>query len=88
MFDLDELARLKDLGAWRVKYADGSEVEFALGQQLGAMRGETLTRAMGALAAEEMQQGGTSPIEGMPSRAEMRREAEKLAPGAEGVVAP
>ena len=86
MFDLEELARLKDLGAWRVKYADGSEVEFALGQT--AMRGETLARAMGALAAEEMQQGGTSPIEGMPSRAEMRREAEKLAPGAEGVVAP
>jgi len=81
MFDLKELGNLKALGAVRVRYADGAEVEFDVGWGL---------RAGANPAGDPQQDAAPAPPEEMPSRAALRKLASELVviDGAEGPVTP
>ncbi len=67
--DWADLERLQKMGARRVRFTNGAEVEFDNFRMLpvGAMPEDPTT-------------GDTAPLEAMPSRSELRKLAEGLAP--------
>ena len=84
MFDLAELAKLKDLGARRVRYPDGAEVEFDGSYRLSGDTWVLQGKAdIGGSPVDSMApHEETQQLPTMPSRAELQAEAEKLASAA------
>lgn len=78
-FDYEELEKLMNMGAVRVRYPDGSEVEFSTGAVNDAVN--ATVNAARAAAAKAAQANETTPTAvAMPTRAELQAEVVKLTP--------
>lgn len=80
MFDLEELEKLKAIGARRVRWADGTEVEFYGPFPLEYFTGSPPPRQMPGKWTEP---DAEEPAQ-MPSRQELRAQAAKLTPDTDG----